>query len=177
MGVLGRSWWSIRWCCFVLKVQVSQDPILIHSTGSSLGNCINGLGYGVTKSFTFQGLEESATAFKVNPTNMIARGNKKEKMPYTELLKAKTPADIESIRIPSATRGQNNTNVYFTSYAPVPPFMLNKIVEYNSSTSKSIAVYCVKALKTSEPTQAAIATLTYVPSTTYPEYQEEKSGE
>ena len=33
------------------------------------------------------------------------------------------------------TQEQNNTNIYFTSYTPVPPSMLNKIVGYNSSIS------------------------------------------
>ena len=120
-----------RYLTYLIKVQGSQDPILVHSAGSSLGNHINGLGHGVKKSFVLQGLKYSATAFEVDPAKMLACGNKKEKMTYTELLKAKTSEDIEANRIPSATRVKNNTNIYFTSYAPVPPFMLNKIVEYN----------------------------------------------
>ena len=125
----------------------------------------------------FQGLGESAAAFKVDLTNMIVRGNEKGKMLYTELLKAKTQADIEAIWIPSATRRQNNTNIYFTSYNPVPPLMLKKIVEYNSSTPKEIAVSCVKALRAFETMQAAIATLTNAPYTISPEAQEEQAGE
>ena len=35
---------------------------------------------------------------------------------------------------------------------PSIPFMLKKIVEYNSSTSQDIAVSCVKALKSFKPT-------------------------
>ena len=54
--------------------------------------------------------------------------------------------------------------------------MLKKIVEYNSTTSKYIAVSCVKALKSFEPTQAMIATLTDEPSTIAPESQEEQAG-
>ena len=50
-----------------------------------------------------QGLEDSATVFEVDLTKILARGNKKGKMPYTELLKAKTPADIDAIQIPAAT--------------------------------------------------------------------------
>ena len=92
-------------------------------------------------------------------------------MPYTELLKAKTPVEIEAIHIPAATWGQNNTNIYFTSYAPVPPFILKKILEYNSSTSQEIAVSCVKVLKAFEPTQAAISTLTDASATIAPEAQ------
>ena len=160
-----------RYLSYLVKLQGSQDPILIHSNGSALGNRRNGLGHGVAKYFVFQGLKESATAFEVNPTKMLARGNKKGKMLYTEIFKAKTPAEIESIRIPSATRVQNNTNLYFTSYTPVPPFMLNKIVEYNSSTSQEIEVSFVKALKAFEPTQEAIATLTDEPATLAPEAQ------
>ena len=67
---------------YLVKVQGSQDPILIHSAGSSLGNFRNGFGHGVTKSFVFQGLEESATAFEVDPTKMLARGHKKGKISY-----------------------------------------------------------------------------------------------
>ena len=52
-----------RYLTYLVKVQGSQDPILIHSAGSSLGNFRNGFGDGVTKSFVFQVLEESATAF------------------------------------------------------------------------------------------------------------------
>ena len=95
----------------------------------------------------------------------------------TELLKEKTPAEIEAIRIPSATWGQNNTNVYFASYTPVPPFMLKKIVEYNSSTSQEVTLSCVKALKSFEPTQAVITTLTDALATISPEVQEDQAGE
>ena len=52
-----------------------------------------------------------------------------------------------------------------------PPFMLNKIVEYNSSTSQDIAVSCVKALKAFEHTHTAIYTLTNAPATIAPESQ------
>ena len=55
--------------------------------------------------------------------------------------------------------------------------MLKKIVDYNSSISKEIAVSCVKALKAFKPTQAAIATLTDAPDTISPEAQEEQAGE
>ena len=102
---------------------------------------------------------------------MLARGKNKGKIPYIELLKSKTPADIEAIRIPSETQGQNNINVYFTSYAPVPPFMLKKIVEYNYSTSQDITASCVKALKAFKHTQVAIATITYAPAIKSPKDQ------
>ena len=92
-----------RYLTYLIKVQGSQDPILVHSAGSSLGNHINGLGHGVKKALVFQGLEESATAFEVDPTKMLTRVNKKGKTQDTELLKEKTPAEIEAIRIPSAT--------------------------------------------------------------------------
>ena len=140
-----------RYLTYLFKVQGSRDPILIHSAISALVNCINWLGHGVKKSFVFLVLEEPATAFEVNPTKMLARRNKKGNMTYTELLKANTPAEIEAIWITPATRGQNNTNIHFTRYAQVPPFMLKKIVEYNSSTSQEIAVSCVKTLKSFEP--------------------------
>ena len=55
--------------------------------------------------------------------------------------------------------------------------MLKKTVEYNSSTSKEIVVYCVKALKALKHMQAAIGTLTDVPVTIPPEPQEEQTGE
>ena len=87
------------------------------------------------KILVFQGLEESATAFEFDPTKILAHGNKKDKMLYTELLKGKTPAEVEAFWIPAATLWKDNTNVYFTSYAPVPPFMLEKTMEYNSPTS------------------------------------------
>ena len=112
-------------------MQGSPDPILIHSTGSELVNIRNGLGHRVKKDFVYQGLEESATTFKVYPTNMLAHEKKKCIMPYTELLKAKTPADFETIQIPTATRVQNNNNVDFTSYTPVPTFVLKTITEDN----------------------------------------------
>ena len=64
------------------------DPLAI----SALKNSRNGLGHEVTKSFVFQGLKESATAFKVDPIKILARENKKGKMPHTKLLKAKTLA-------------------------------------------------------------------------------------
>ena len=166
-----------RYLSYLVKLQGSQDPILIHSNGSALGNRRNGLGHGVAKYFVFQGLKESDTESEVNSTKIILRRNKKGKIPYTEILKVKTPEDIEAIRIPSENRGQNNTNAYFASYAPVPLFMLKKIVEYNSSTSREIAVFCVKALESFEPTQAAIATLTDAPDTISPEAQEEQAGE
>ena len=86
-----------RYITLTVKVQESQDPILIHSVGSSSGNYRNGLGHGVTKSFVFQGVEYSATAFKVDLTRILACRNKKVKIPYTELLKAKNPADIEAL--------------------------------------------------------------------------------
>ena len=109
-----------RYITYLLKVQGSQDPILIHSAGSAPVNRINGLGHWFTKYFVFQGLKDSATAFKVDPTKMLVCGNKKRKMLYTEILEAKTPEEIGSIRIPSETWLQNNTTVYFTRYAPVP---------------------------------------------------------
>ena len=87
-------------------------------------------------------------------------------MPYTELLKEKLPAEIEAIQIPAATQGQNNTNIDFTRYAPVPPFILKKFVEDNSSTPQDIIVSRVKALKAFEPTQSVIATLLNAPATT-----------
>ena len=71
-----------RYLTYLVKIQGSQDPILIHSTGSALGYCINGLWHGVKKSFVYQGLEESATAFKVKLTKIFVRGNKKGRMPY-----------------------------------------------------------------------------------------------
>ena len=52
-----------RYRTYLVKVQGSQDPILIHFAGSTLGNRINGLRHGVKKSFVFQRLKESATAF------------------------------------------------------------------------------------------------------------------
>ena len=124
------------------------------------------MGHGFKKSFVFQRLVESTTALEVGPTKMIARVNKKGKKLYTELLKAKTPADIEAIQIPAATQGQNNTNIDFTRYAPVPPFILKKFVEDNSSTPQDIIVSRVKALKAFEPTQSVIATLLNAPATT-----------
>ena len=78
-----------KYLTYLVKVQGSQDPILIHSAGSALGNFINGLGHGVRKSFVLQGLKDSATTFEVNPTKILARGNKKGKIPNPELLKAK----------------------------------------------------------------------------------------
>ena len=90
-----------RYLLYLIKVKGSQDPIMIHSSGSALGNYRNELGHGVKKAFVFQGLEESAIAFKVDPTKMLAHGNKKGKTPYTELLKAETPAEIEAIQIPA----------------------------------------------------------------------------
>ena len=120
-------------------------------------------------------IEESATAFEVDQTKMLARKNKKGKTPYIELLKAKTPAEIEVIQIQVATRGHNNTNVYLASYAPVPPFVQKKIVEYNSSASQEIALSCGKALKSFEPTQAAIATLIYAPANIGPKSQPTKA--
>ena len=64
-----------RYITYLVKVQGSQDPILIHSAGSALGNCRNVLGHRVKKAFMFQGLEESATTFEVDPTKMLARGS------------------------------------------------------------------------------------------------------
>ena len=55
-----------RYLTYLVKIHGSQDPILIHSAGSALVNRINGLGHGVTESFVLQGLEVSATAFKVD---------------------------------------------------------------------------------------------------------------
>ena len=111
-------------------------------------------------------------------TDQDAHVRKQErKMPYTELLKSKTPAENEAIRIPSATQVQSNTNMYFTSYAPAPPLMPKKIVEYNSSTSKEIIVSCVKALKYFKLTQSAMVSLTDAPDTIDPEAQEDKAGE
>ena len=49
--------------------------------------------------------------------------------------------------------------------------MLKKIVEYNSSTSQEIAAYSARALKSFEPMQATIATLTDAPDTIAPELQ------
>ena len=92
-----------RYLTYLVKVNGLQDPILIHYAGSALRNHINVLGYGITELFVFQALKESAKAFKVNLTKMLARGNNKVKMPYTEILKAQNPAEIETIRIPSAT--------------------------------------------------------------------------
>ena len=91
-----------KYLTYLFKVQVSQDPILIHSARSALGNHINGLVHGFRKAFVLQIFKESATAFEVDPTNMIEHG-KKKKMSYTELLKAKTSVDIEAIYIPEAT--------------------------------------------------------------------------
>ena len=119
----------------------------------------------------YQGLEESATTFEVDPTKIIAHGNKKGIIMYTGLLKAKNPAEIEAILIPAATRGHNNTNTDFTSYAPVPPFTPKKIVEENSSTSQENAVSCVKALTAFEPTQSVIANLINAPVTAAHETQ------
>ena len=64
-----------RYFTYLVKIKGSQDPILILSAG--VGNHKNGLGHGVKKAFVFQGLKESATAFKVDLTKMLARGNKK----------------------------------------------------------------------------------------------------
>ena len=44
-------------------------------------------------------------------------------------------------------------------------------MKYNSSTSQEITVSCVKALESSEPMQAAIATLTNAPATIDPAAQ------
>ena len=165
-----------RYLTYLVKVQGSHDPILIHSAGSALGNDRNRLGHRVKKSFVFQGLKESATAFEVEPTKMLARGNKRGKMPYTELLKAKTPAEIEFIRIPSENRGQNNSNIHLNRYSPITPCMLKKTVEYNSSISQEITVSCIEVLRAFEPTQAAITTLTYAPDTIDPEDQEAQAG-
>ena len=79
-----------RYLLYLIKVKGSQDPIMIHSSGSALGNYRNELGHGVKKAFVFQGIKESATAFEVNQTKMLAHGNKKGKNPYIELLKVKT---------------------------------------------------------------------------------------
>ena len=128
-------------------------------------------------SFVFKGLEKSATEFEVDPTKMLVRRNKKGKIMYIELLKEKTPADIEAIRVPSAAQGQNNINVYSTRYAPVPTFMLKKIVQYNSFTYQDITVSCVRSLKAFKPTQVAMANLTDAPATIFPEDQVEKAGE
>ena len=65
----------------LVKVQVSQDPILIHSAVSALGNFRNGLGTGSVNSLCSI-IEESATAFEVDQTKMLARKNKKGKTPY-----------------------------------------------------------------------------------------------
>ena len=43
------------------------------------------------------------TAFNINLTKMLVHGNKKIKTPYKEILKAKTPEEIEAIQIPVAT--------------------------------------------------------------------------
>ena len=79
-----------RYITYIVEVQGSQYLILIQSAGSSLGNFINVLGHRFKKDFRPQGLEESATAFEVNQTKMLAHGNKKGKNPYIELLKVKT---------------------------------------------------------------------------------------
>ena len=49
--------------------------------------------------------------------------------------------------------------------------MLNKIVEYNSSTSQEIVVSYVKALKSFERTQVEITTLTDAPAIIAPKCQ------
>ena len=69
-----------RYLTHPIKVQGPQDPILIHPNSSALGNRRNGLVHGVTKYLVFQGLKESVTAFKVNPTKMLARRNRKGKL-------------------------------------------------------------------------------------------------
>ena len=160
-----------RYLTYLVKVQGSPDPILIHSAGSELVNIRNGLGHRVKKDFVYQELEESATAFEVDLTKMLLRRNKKGRMPFTETLKSKTAAEIEALQIPAATREQNNKNVDFTNYTPVTPFIIKKIVEENSSTSQEISVSCVKALKSFGPTQADIDTLINTPDTTAPEVQ------
>ena len=119
----------------------------------------------------YQVLKESATAFKVDPTKMLAWGNKKGRIPYTELLEEKNPAEIDAIQIPAATRGHNNTNIYFTKYTSIPPFIPKKILEDKSSTSQEIVISYVKAQKSFESTQAAIATLINAPANTAPEAQ------
>ena len=92
-------------------------------------------------------------------------------MPCTEPLKVENTADIEAIQIPEATRGKNNKNIYFTRYAPVTPWTLKKIVEYNSYTPQEIAVSFVDALKSFKLTQSVITTLTDAPTTVSPEAQ------
>ena len=66
-----------RYITYLVKVQGSQDPILIHSTGSALGNCRNGLVHWVKKASVFRVLEYSATVFEVDPTKILAQRNKK----------------------------------------------------------------------------------------------------
>ena len=65
-----------RYLTYLVKVQGSQDHILIHSAGSASGNIRNRLVYGVTKSFVFQGLKKSATSFEVDPTKILVHGNR-----------------------------------------------------------------------------------------------------
>ena len=111
---------------YFVKIQGSQDQILIPSDSSALVNSQKWIGTRDQKFSVFQGLKESATSVEVNPNKMLTRRKKKGKMLYTELLKQKTVEEFEEIRIPEATQGQNNTKVYLTSYTPVPPFMLKK---------------------------------------------------
>ena len=68
-----------KYLTYLVKVLGSQDTILIHFAVSALGNHRNLLGHRVTKSFVFQGLEVSAKVFKVDPTKILARTNKKGK--------------------------------------------------------------------------------------------------
>ena len=70
-----------KYLTYLVKVQGLQDPILIHSAGSALGNFRNGLGHGSGNPLCYI-IEESATAFEVDQTKMLARKNKKGKTPY-----------------------------------------------------------------------------------------------
>ena len=88
---------GMSYLTYLVKVQGSPDPILIHSAGLSLVNHINVLVYGVNKAFVFQRHEESSTAFKVEPTKMIAHGNNQCIKSHTELLNAENPAEVEAI--------------------------------------------------------------------------------
>ena len=134
-----------RYLIYLVKIQGSQDPILSHSADSA-GNFRNGLVHGVTKPFVIQGLEESATAFKVNLTKMLARRNKKKKCRTQNFWRQTIQRKLKSSGYQQRPKDRTTPTYASPATSRYPQFMLKKIVEYNSSTSQEIVVSCVKTL-------------------------------
>ena len=145
-----------RYLTCLVKIQGWQDPILINYAISELGNLQKWIGTWGHKIIRVPRTRRFGQVIQGRPNQDACAWKQERKNAVHRTIEGKHSSGDWSHPDPISNPRKKNTNIYFTRYAPVPPFILKKIVEYNSSTYKEIAVSCVKVLRNLAPLAVSV---------------------